>query len=156
VTGTKAFCENKVSPADAEDIEAAWFKGSNEAREHRDLLAYHFAPRSATAFPAQGVFSFFPASSPNGNLDCVPRSYHGDFEGLYHQATVRGFVEVIYFLIVNQQLLPNEFLLLEPKVGHDPPFALAQQNNFFYLRLASFHTSSSFAIQLSSFTVGHG
>jgi hypothetical protein len=125
-------------------------------RDQSDPTVYSLpATRSRTAFPAQGVFSLFSAARADRDLDCIAGSNPRHFESLDHQATVRGLVEIAYFIVINQQVFPNEFLLLEPKIRHNSPFAFAQENNFFYLRLVPFHTSSSVAIQLASFTVGH-
>jgi hypothetical protein len=105
--------------------------------------------RSSTALAAEGVFALFPASSADGDRDRIARSNHGHFESLDHQVTVTGLVQIVDGIIVDQQLFTDQFLLLESKVRNNSPFASAQQNNFFYLRFASFHKSSGVAIQLA-------
>jgi hypothetical protein len=75
------------------------------------------------AFAIHRTTSLFSISIPDRDLDHITPFNHGDFEGLYHQATIPGLVQVIHCIVINQQFLTNQQLVLQDEVHNDSPFA---------------------------------
>ena len=75
------------------------------------------------AFAIHRAAALFLILIPDRGLDHITPFNHGHFEGLYHRQTIPGLVQVIHFIVINQQLLTKQQLLLQDEVRNDSPFA---------------------------------
>src|SRR5260370_21477215 len=68
---------------------------------------FFFSSDLPLAHSRYALRSLFASSIPDRDLNPIPSLNPRHFAGLYHQTTVAGLIQVVYFVVVNEPFLTD-------------------------------------------------